>query len=183
MPPISAGLASGLIIYYNRSNPLNNEYYFLAILLLLFTVALIFLVFSSGKINKKEIKHPVFAITIVICFFILVTMFVLHIAPGLIPSFEITEPEEGDFVEVTSTVSGHGAIPGSNVKLYIADDIGNKWLQNTVNTTPSGDWRCEKVTFGKDRRDDIGKKFIIYATTLTKNNEIYETPHITVIRS
>lgn len=167
--------SGGLTIHYIEvNNPLYNTYLFVASLTLIASILILFF-YSSGKTKTNKI--------FVISFFIFIAIVIFCIAPRLFPPFEITEPEKGDSVGVNYTIHGHGAIPGSSVKVYVEDDIGNKWPQNTVRTTRSGDWECERAIFGKERSDDIGKNFIIYATTLNKNNEIYETPHITVTRS
>jgi len=135
---------------------------------------------KSEQLLIKQSKSNIFKYIIVILL-ILVACYI-YVLPYLFPSFEINNLKTGDFVKETQTISGHGAIPSSKVSVYVIDDLGHKWLQNTINTTEDGEWTCEGVIFGEDRRGDIGKDFTVYAT-LNKDNTIYETPHVTVTRS
>lgn len=118
-----------------------------------------------------------------VLFVIVLLICILFIFPYIFPPFEITKPKDSSSVNVISTVSGHGAIPGSSVSIYVMDDLGQEWLQSTVGTTKDGRWECNSANFGQYGSGFTGKNFFIYATTLTRNNEIYETPHITVNRS
>lgn len=170
--------SAAILIYNNVSNLL---YYNETNLITTFIISVLFAI--SITWIEGHLKLPIQRVFKFVIYLGIAFTVIYIIAPYFIPPFEITEPENGDLVGMTYTVHGHGAIPGSSVKVYVLDDIGNKWLQDTVSTGQSGDWVCEKVTFGKDIYNDIGKKFTIYATTLNKNNEIYETPHLTVTRS
>ncbi len=201
--PIFASTISGLIMHLTFDNLLYINYFRLIITIIFALILGIIIIWieksshnSERVLEKKEIKdlnnnldsskrvnkEPkililglIFVIFFIICY--------LYVYPYLFPPFEITEPEDGDSVGMICTIHGHGAIPGSSVKVYIEDGIGNEWLQNTVSTTRSGDWESERVIFGRATSDDIGKNFTIYATSLNKNNEVYETPHVTVTRS
>lgn len=105
----------------------------------------------------------------------------IALTPAATP-FEITDPKEGSSVSSTSTVSGHGALPDSQVSVYVMDKYSQKWLVGTAYPTKDGDWACSNVEIGQFGNQYAGQSFTIFAIC-TRDNISKETPHVNVIRS
>lgn len=105
------------------------------------------------------------------------------VIPSLIPAFEITSPKNSDEVDQLISVSGHGAIPGSEIEVLVIDDIGQKWPQGITYSNTEGYWELHAVHIGRQNGIDIGKEYIIYASLKTPKGTIYSTKSIQVARS
>lgn len=172
--------AGGQVIYLDPSNIFMTTIIFVILLLLGYLDNKGSIDYTT-KIKTSLNKIPINKTISVIIFFMIMLPIFVCIAHFLFPPFEITEPKDGDFVGRSCTVGGHGAIPGSEVNIYVINDLKNKYPQDTVGTTQDGSWESNKVIFGEDRSDDAEKEFIVFAT-ITKNDITYETPHTTVNR-
>jgi hypothetical protein len=102
--------------------------------------------------------------------------------PTKIPPFEIVEPKDGDDVNYRSTVSGHGAISGSLVKVYVVDKYTKTYSQGTAYPAENGNWTCSGLQIGQYGSQSAGQSFTVFAN-YTKDNISSETPHINVTRS
>lgn len=126
---------------------------------------------SEYFISLVNVKNIISCIILIV--FILVT---LH---SLFPPFEITEPKDNSFVSSKITVSGHGAMPESDVSVYVIYN-GAPYPQQSIQSTTNGVWRLSDVKIGKEH--DEGKEFTIYATC-TKDGVNCTTLPISVTRS
>lgn len=140
-----------------------------------------------SSLMKKVADFLRSPITIPKAFFFFLIM-VLTIYPYVSPlfensdskiPFEITEPKEGSHVNLTSTVSGHGAVPSSSVKVYVIGKY-QPYLEGTTTAHNDGNWTCE-IHCG-DGPQQVGESYKIFANS-TQNGKYYETPYINVIRS
>lgn len=103
------------------------------------------------------------------------------IAQALVPIFEITSPKNNDLVGQTITVAGHGAIPGNQVRVFVIDDLGQKWQGINTTSTYNGDWEIYPVYIGDSSNIQKGKNYSIYAEINYMDREI-RTRIIRVIR-
>ena len=104
------------------------------------------------------------------------------LAQTLIPIFEITSPKEGRLVNQIINVGGHGAIPGSEIEIFVVDNLGHKWTPGTTFSEMKGNWELYPVYIGEPGDKDRGKRYEIYALLKTPGQN-YSTKHIQVTRS
>lgn len=189
---IIASIASGLILalptylgYYNNNLPYKDVIKIFHIII--FCIVLLVIAILMNKSLKKPItkdKKENFHIPTwvpIIILIIIISIFVC-IYPHLFPLFKIIEPKDGSSITDTTTVSGQGAIPGSQVILYDTDKYGHLWKIGTATPTQDGLWECNNVSIGQYGTQYAGQSFTIFAN-LTTYNKSYETSHIYVIRS
>lgn len=182
-PVIASNISSLTFLWFEHSasyNPLyiNMVYFFVLILLPILLFLLFIKPIPAVRIISSILRWEIDIITAVTFFIIAMLIWLLVIFPWFFPSFEITEPNGGSYVDGPCTISGHGAIPGSSISVYVKNDYGS-WFQGT--TIPIGDGRWEKdVTVGQDGRN-YGKKFRIYA--ITNDGMKHATPSLIVYRS
>jgi uncharacterized membrane protein YhaH (DUF805 family) len=186
---LGAAFIIALPVYIQISKPLFIPpfiYYLIVIIVILVIIAIIVIYLKNRSANQDEtttlqrrINDPRWKVLICV---IAMGFIVYNIYPQYIPPFKITEPNEGDTVKLISSVSGHGAPPGSSVDVYVIDQYGQTWPEGTANTTTDGSWECKSVYFGQYGSQYVGQKFTMFAK-LTEDGKTYQTPSVNVIRS
>lgn len=185
--PVIASLAATFIDHLLLYEPLymNINYIFIILILAILSKVLSYDIFEKSFPVIKKIstvlrsKVNIQKALLLFGVIVLVCLITFHY---LFPPFEITEPKEGNYVDSTSTIYGHGAIPGSLVRLFVIDRYGQHWSQGTVISTDSGLWVFNGVHFGQSGSEYFGQDFKIFAD-LTKDGRSYETQQIDVVRS
>lgn len=184
-----SGVATNLIGvfagYFVFSDPLYiNKFNFFIICFLVIILYLLSAIPLNGKLHTiHEFLGKRISLSQAMLVFVIAVLICRLIFPFLFPSFQITEPKEGYSVKLNSAVSGHGAIPGSSVKVYVIDRFGQPWLQGTVGTTMDGQWECNSVNFGQYGSKYVGQNFKIFASLTKDGGYDYKTPVVNVIRS
>ncbi|MFZ3058112.1 MAG: hypothetical protein WA102_00110 [Candidatus Methanoperedens sp.] len=98
------------------------------------------------------------------------------------PVYEITIPKPNSEVDQIITVGGHGAIPSSEIKVFVIDDNGNRWLEGTTFPDTGGSWELYPVYIGRPNGADKGKMYVIYASMTTQNGTVYNSKKVSVRR-
>lgn len=184
-----------IITGYNLPKQFSSPYFinfgltgiiFVAALLILALILIInrsIIIDTIIKFYKKLIKRPIPLLLMHLTALVLIATAGSGVVSSIIPVFEITSPKESDEVGQLISVKGHGAILGSEIEVFVIDDLGTTWRAGSTFSKMEkvGGWELRPVLIGRPGDEDKGQMYEIYALLKTPERN-YSTKHIRVTR-